>query len=175
MRARALFGHSTSLAVGSGESVTEIVPVIEGKIVTDAVMAAPLNEVLAKKLKHQGIIVELETARDIKEKYCAVSAKLKKEDGGSYDYTLPDGTRIHIGMERFEDAEVFDPKLLNPSVDGIHKMIRTSLNKFEDDDRKVMTNSIFLSGGNTMFNGIETRLQAELSRLGIEAKIKAHA
>lgn len=118
----------------------------------------------------------LETARAIKEKCCAVSGDLKKEDGTvSKDYKLPDGQIIRLGMKRFATEVLFDPKLLNLSVDGIHKKVHDSLNKLEDDKRKDVTNGIFLGGGNTLLSGIETRLKTELSQLGIEAVIRVPA
>ncbi|KAF9335006.1 actin [Podila minutissima] len=152
-------GYSTGLAVQSGEGVTKIVPVVEGNIDKNAIMvfdvvSRTITEVLAKKMKNRGVT-----------------------DGTvSKDYKLPDGQVIHLGMERFEVTEVlFDPKLLNLSVDGIHKKVHDSLSKLEDDERKDVTNGIFLGGGNTLLNGIETRLKTELSQLGIEAEIRAPA
>ncbi|KAF9321788.1 actin [Podila horticola] len=174
-------GCTTGLAVQSGEYVTEVVPMVDGVILTEVQVSElagrTVTDLLAKKLNARGMAVGLETARDIKERCCFVSGDLKKEDGTvSKDYKLPDGQVVHIGTECFEVTEVlFDPNLLDLSVDGMHKMIRSSLNKLKDDDRKDLTNSISLSGGNTMYDGIVARLKAELSQFGIVAKIKAPA
>ena len=40
------------------------------------------------------------------------------------DYTLPDGTHVKLGRERFEAAEVlFNPRLIGMELDGMAELV----------------------------------------------------
>lgn len=89
---------------------------------------------------------------------------------------MPDGQTVRIGIERYESPEVlFNPKVHDLNIDGIHKMVQTSLSKVYTSNRKVLSDNIIYSGGNTMLSGLELRLKVELIKLGTEAKIKSPA
>eukprot|EP01084_Bolivina_argentea_P150275 262455_1 len=118
-------------------------------------------------------------ACDIKEKLCFVSMNCDKElsrwpNDVAANYELPDGEIITIESERFRCPELLFNTLFrhffhpigNRSCYGIHELIYRSAMECNDINiRKHLFSNIVLSGGNTMFNGIEQRLLAEIKKL----------
>ena len=81
-------------------------------------------------------------------------------------YELPDGIKIQIGDERFIASEsLFEPKLMDTKNDGIHKLLYSSIVKCDVDIRKDLYDNIVLSGGSTMYQGMNERLKTEISML----------
>ena len=94
------------------------------------------------------------------------------------DYELPDGQVISLSDERFRASEVlFNPMLIDREEEGIHQMVWGSIKDSEIDARRALMENITLSGGNTMFPGIASRLQNEVLNLaGTGASlVKVHA
>ena len=87
---------------------------------------------------------------------------------------LPDGQVITIGNERFRTPEVlFKPSLIGKESEGIHKLTFDSIMKCDVDIRKDLYGNTVLSGGSTMFPGIDVRLNKEISTLVLAAiKVK---
>jgi len=88
-------------------------------------------------------------------------------------YELPDGQNIVIKNECFEAAEIlFYPQLVgnDPIFFGIHKLVYFSIKYCDAEIRNELYKNIVLAGGNTMFSGIETRLQNELNTMMKEDK-----
>lgn len=87
-------------------------------------------------------------------------------------YELPDGQPIAVGNERFRCPEVlFKPSMLGLEVPSIHQLIFNSIMQSDEDLRKDLFSNIVLSGGSSMFPGIEERLHKEMSLLASETKI----
>merc|ERR1711964_775457 len=81
------------------------------------------------------------------------------------NYELPDGNVVTIGNERFRCPEVlFKPSLIGLEQEGIDALTFATIMKTDIDVRKEMYNNIVLSGGSTMFNGIESRMKLEMER-----------
>jgi len=82
-------------------------------------------------------------------------------------YELPSGKVITIGNERFRCPEaLFKPSLVGVDNVGIHQLVYNSVMKCDNSEiYKDLFGSIVLGGGNTMFHGIENRLQKELNLL----------
>lgn len=124
-------GLMTSTVLDSGDGVTHIIPVIDGFIFHNLIKRINIagkfiTEQLTKLLFLKGYAfntsADFETVREIKENCCMVShdiefdRKLARETTShEMDYTLPDGTLIKIGRERFEAPEI----LFNPSIAGL--------------------------------------------------------
>merc|ERR1711967_63096 len=92
-------------------------------------------------------------------------------------YELPDGNIITLGNERFRCPEVlFQPSFIGKEADGIHTTTYSSIMKCDVDIRKDLYGNIVLSGGTTMFSGIDSRLQKEIVSLApASMKIKVVA
>jgi len=89
------------------------------------------------------------------------------------EYTLPDKTKIKLGRERFEAAEIlFNPVFLGMEAPGCGEMLFNSINDSPIDIRKSLYNSILISGGTTMLPGFPTRLYNDVYNLYKEKIVK---
>merc|ERR1712087_456569 len=95
------------------------------------------------------------------------------------NYELPDGRVITVGAERFRCAEVlFQPSLVGKESTGIHELAFTSIMACDVDIRSDLYRNIVLSGGSTMFPGLNERLGSEMSAMApasIKVKVIAPA
>lgn len=170
----------TGIALDSGDDVSYAVPIYNGSACTEAILrldlaGSDLTEYLRKMLNKRGysfdITCEREFANNIKENMCYVAQDFEQEMACSSSfeklYKLPDGQVIGIENEEFCCPEVlFQPSLvgLNPAT-GIHELIYNSIMKCPAGIRNNLFANIILTGGSTLFSGIDERLKKEITAL----------
>ena len=167
------------MVVDSGDGVTHLIPVCEGFLSNFLIKRLNIagrhvTNYLTKLLLIRGYsfnsTADFETVREIKEKLCYVSNNLEEERKIAkettvldMEYTLPDGSVITVGRERFEAPEcLFNPSYVDSEMSGISQMIIKTIEESPVDIRKEMYRSILLSGGTTMFPGFPTRLKTDI-------------
>jgi actin-related protein len=172
----------SGLVVDSGYDSTTLVPLYNHSKIQDAMMrinigGKNLNEYLERMLNEHGYYFrsssEKRMVKEIKEKFCYVSCDIDVDLNNSYrnndvnrNYETPDGNIISVRDERFRCPEcLFNTREIGIRESGIHETINKSVMRCEENIRKDMYNNIVLCGGNTMFQGIDQRLNNELNDL----------
>ncbi|KAI9849089.1 MAG: Actin-like protein [Sclerophora amabilis] len=190
-------GRTTGIVLDSGDGVSHAVPVYEGFAMPSSirridVAGRDVTEYMQTLLRKAGYVfhtsAEKEVVRQIKEKTSYVASDFRKEEkewlsvagrpeGKVTEYTLPDGSKIKVGAERFRAPEIlFDPELIGLEYQGIHHLIVDSINRADLDLRKSLFGNIVLSGGATLTKGFGDRLLHELQRLAVkDMRIKIFA
>ncbi|XP_054439980.1 actin-related protein T2 [Pteronotus mesoamericanus] len=181
----------TGLVVDSGDGVTCTVPIFEGYSLPHAVsklyMAGrDITEHLMRLLLASGRAFPCALSKalvdDVKEKLCYVALEPDKElsrrpEEVLREYKLPDGNVVQIGDQLYQAPEaLFAPEQLGLQSPGLPQMVSCSVAKCDADIQNTLYGEIVLSGGTTLFPGLDDRLLKELERLaskGTPIKITA--
>jgi actin-related protein 2 len=173
-------GLLTGVVVDSGDGVTHVVPVYDGFVPQNLirrldVAGRHVTRYLIKLLLLRGYAfnrtADFETVRQIKEKFCYVAHDIAVERRLAQEttvleatHTLPDGRVIKIGRERFEAPEaLFDPSLIDVESKGMGHMVFDMIQSADIDTRSEYYKHIVLSGGSSMYPGLPSRLERDIT------------
>jgi len=171
-----------------GDGVCHTVPVIDGYInkVTvckNTVAGRAMTEAMCALIRSATQINldqsnEKEFIKEVKEKYCYVTKDPVQEMSdyetgkkNKVDVKLPDEKVIQLGKELWQCPEVmFDAKLgqsltINREYKPIQELVHTSIERVDIEARKQQYENLILSGGSSMYSGLDARLEAEVSKL----------
>ncbi|KAH3759805.1 actin beta/gamma 1 [Pelomyxa schiedti] len=181
----ALFSSAmaSGLCVEMGYGFTQIVPIVDGNYFPRATFkCCNAGKSINKRLEdliHQrpssfltkGSAITEQWAHayeGIKERVCYVASDPDLEARKSLGQpnqlvTLPDGAKFHIYSENHRATEaLFYPELIGMGADlSIQALCWKSIVNSQQD----LANNIALSGGSSMFTGLATRLQKEISHI----------
>ncbi|KAL9652422.1 hypothetical protein ABK040_012075 [Willaertia magna] len=182
--------RTTGLVVDSGDYCTTFVPIVDGCQLSAAhnckvdIGGRDLTEYLIKiyfektRLKIKNLH---DTFMNVKEQFCFVNEQSTTLQ--SYNtlqntlqnnnntlqrtYELPDGkTILTLDTERYQCPEIlFHPSLIGKESPSITTQIYNSINNCEIDLKKELFENIILCGGNTMFEGLDRRINNELEKM----------
>lgn len=172
-------GKESGLVVDSGDGVTHCIPVVHNTIDHNNIMrlnvaGRHITEYLIRLLQIKGYAfnstADFETVREMKEKFCMVSANIDQDrkldrETTFYNsfYKLPSGKVIKISNEKFEAPEIlFNPMLIQVESPSVQDMIIKCIQSCAMDNRGLLYQSIILSGANTLFAGFPSRLENEV-------------
>lgn len=156
-------GLVSGMVVECGDGMTQVVPVYEGMVPhhlirRHGVTGRTITTYLRKLLQIQGfnarfLSSDFEILSDIKEKLCYASCNLKEDrrlaretTALMEEYTLPDGTQIKLGQERFEATEAyFDPSIVDVECKGLSDFVFDTIQECDIDCRTKLYDHIVLS------------------------------
>lgn len=189
-----LQGCATGTVIDSGDGVTHIIPVVDGYVVTQAIKHIPLagrnvtNFVLEKLRERERIPADeaLAIAQRVKEQHCYICKDLAaefhkydsdpaanvthvedvdKKTGQKYSYDV--AYEKFIGPEIFFHPEIFTSEWSTPLPEVVDDVIMSC----PMDARKPLYKNIVLSGGTTLFQNFDRRLQKDMRTL-VDARIE---
>lgn len=173
----------TGLVVDSGDGVTCTVPIFEGYSLPHAVgrllvAGRDVTEHLTRLLQAGGrtfpCALHKALVEDIKEKLCYVALEPERElsrrpEEVLREYKLPDGNIVCIGDQLYQAPEaLFAPEQLGVQSPGLSRMVSCSIGKCDADIQGTLYGEIVLSGGSTLFQGLDDRLLKELEQLATQ-------
>ncbi len=170
---------TSGLVVNSGEISTEIVPIIEGYIISQGICNFPIaGHVLTKRFENtykdifdiNNVSNHYWMAQKIKEEYSQIlpSSKefeelISKKNNDKKEYILPDGNIVELGNEIYEIPEsIFNPNIIGMETMNLPQVIIDSISKCDISTRKELYNNIILGGGSTFIKGYDSRLKSEI-------------
>ena len=194
--------NTSGVILESGEGVTQSCVVYEGYSIPNSYIrnnygGRDVTDYFQTLLKKQGYSFsttsEFEIVKKIKEEICftvvgsssnnplsnisnlELGNKNKSESSNTYNF--PDGNAIKIGEEKSLAPEIlFNPSIIGSEHLSFQEMIVTSINKVDIDLRKNLFNNILISGGNTLFKGIQEKFHTEIKYLSPKnMKVRIHS
>ena len=177
--------HLTGTVVDSGEGVTSIIPVADGRIIRHGIQQIPIGgrditsyiqDRLRKNNRNVSPAQSYEVARIVKEEHGYVCSNVEKEMGKLIEqkvrgrYSNKDMWGCTIGEERFLAGEIlFQPNLINNDLKSrtvpLPDLVDSSIQMCPIDVRRDLYSNVVLSGGSTMFPDFGRRLQRDIKHI----------
>lgn len=172
----------TGLVVEVGDRVTHLTPIFDGYALPHSILRVNLagsdvTEYLRRLRQERGQPIasggDPDPATHLKETACHVALNYDEElaAAGSgvpvpLSCTMPDGSVVQLGAERFQAPEaLFKPSLIGRDIGGLHQLVVQSIVKSDVDVRKDLYQHIFLCGGSSLLPGLPERLYQEIRPL----------
>jgi len=197
-------GRTSGMAIEMGHGACHTVPVFEGYALFHSILQLDfggddLTNWMGKQISKGGHTFPPHHQRDIwqyvKELHCPVasdrsaftSSVAEANRGDVAFHTLPDGTVVNLGTERYLPCEAFfDPNLILSDKDlaipvspggrrGIHQLALESTRKCDQDVSPLLFSNVVLSGGSSLFRGLPDRIHRELQELAPAEKVRVFA
>lgn len=186
----------TGTVIDSGDGVTHVIPVVDGYVIGSCIKHIPLagsdiTKFVQQQLRDRGEVLPAEDsmliARKIKEMYCYVCPDLVKEynkyDTEPEKFQKLDWTdsktkkkyEIDVGYERFLGPEIFfNPEIFSSDfTEPLPSIVDSTIQACPIDTRLKLYRNIVLSGGSTMFQSFNRRLQRDIKRV-TEARMQEY-
>ncbi len=172
-------GLTTGLVIESGEGLTWIVPIINGKMVEHAIQKLPLagidvNQNLKGLLMREGVSIASSAAdeiiQDIKEKNCyfVLDPNKPPKTGEMFKVPMPDGSTIKVPTYILYQAPevLFNPGILGyGNIMNIPQAIIACLRSIDNHYWHNLLSHVVFSGGNLSYSGFQERFESELDLL----------
>ncbi|KAM4689585.1 actin-related protein T2-like [Discoglossus pictus] len=171
--------HITGTVLDCGESMSHAVPIYEGYYLPHAVSkleigGKEITDYLSRLLQESGHSFassdDNNIINDIKEQLCYVALDPNQEIKKSTEeiiknYHLPDGKAIQISNQLYLAPEIlFFPATIGIEFPGVDKMIFKSVMKCEAGIRKKLYRNMVLTGGSSLFRGLDERVLKEVQQ-----------
>ena len=190
--------YTTGVILESGDAITQSCVSYEGYLISSSCLRYDYGgrdvtntlKVLIDRNNHTlnyNSSTDMKIFTNIKEKQCYLKInKDKNEEEKSADfvsvasqYILPDGTKIELKDEKIWAPEIlFNNRLNFSEYPTFHEMVFTSISKADINIKNKLYNTVVLSGGNTLFRGMEEKMKNNLAKLApkhIEIKIRMNS
>jgi actin len=163
--------RSTGVLVNSGDSITEIIPVVNGRSIEHAIRrirlgGSDVTDRLVSLLNKSGVRLS-DSERDFVaglKRSCFV--RIDSNPVEESEVELADGRKIRWANERFECAEIlFDTSLIGRERESIVQAIDAAVASCDKNEREVLLQNIVLAGGNTLLAGFAERVSIELGKI----------
>lgn len=183
-------GRTTGMAIEMGHGTCHTVPVYEGFGLFHSILqldfgGVDLTNAVGELISRQNVNLpphfQHDVAQFLKEKHCECQpsksaftmAVSESNRGDVVAHTLPDGSIIRFGPERYRPVEaLFDPTLLGKESLGIHTLAADSIKKCDEDIAPLMYGNIVLAGGTSLFKGLQERLSREIQDMKAQEKVR---
>ncbi|PUU77953.1 hypothetical protein B9Z19DRAFT_1144098 [Tuber borchii] len=181
---------STGTVVGSGDGVTNVIPVAEGYIIGSSIQSIPIagrdiTEWVQSLLRDRTEPdCDLKTAEQIKEKFCYVCPGIVKEFTRfdretarfqKYVVAQPKGQKVtvDVGYERFLAPEMLFNLGIHSSdfLMPLPTTVDTAIQSYPTDVQRGLYKNIVLSGGSTLCQDFGQHLQRDIRHLA-DARIR---
>ncbi|MFW9784892.1 MAG: zinc ribbon domain-containing protein [Candidatus Heimdallarchaeota archaeon] len=171
-------GLTTGLVIESGDGLTWVCPIVNGKMIDHSVQKLPLagvdvNHNLKNLMMREGVNIASSAAdeiiQEIKEKNCYFALDPNKPpiSNEKFSFPMPDGSTINIADYILHQAPevLFNPGMLGYSnIMNLPEAVIASLRVLDSNYWHELLSHIVFSGGNLSYSGFEQRFESELNQ-----------